>query len=121
MRRTLGINGTRFTAPGDTGYIEIDTARDRAQRLSGDPGLADIGNLEVRPEHRRQGVGRRLLGAAAGWASLSGNDRVLASADPADSDLLGFLWATGFRDLTVTSVGFRIVADEPGQPLSASS
>lgn len=111
MRRSLGINGTRFTASDDAGYIEIDTSLEGSQRLSAGSGTADIGNLEVRADRRRQGVGRRLLAAAADWAFLAGIDRVLAYAEPTENELVDFLRANGFRDLTVTALGFRIVTD----------
>ena len=87
LSRTLGINGTRFTAhlddgtagdgPTPVGYIEIDTNLGEAGRFSRGPGWADVGNLYVEPAHRRAGVATWLLTQAARWLDLGGIGRLL--------------------------------------------
>ncbi|BCJ39935.1 hypothetical protein GCM10010168_27940 [Actinoplanes ianthinogenes] len=109
-RRTMGINGTRFTAVLDgaeVGYVEVDTNLDNGPRVSRVGSWADVGNLWVEPEHRRRGVGRWLLGQAAGWLELGGVTRLLDYADEKEVDYAGFLTACGFTLLTRTARGFE--------------
>lgn len=102
-RRTLGVNGTRIAAVvGDTtvGFIEVDTILGDAARLSRWGDWADVGNLWVEPEHRRQGVGTWLMGQAAAWLRLGGVTRLLDYA--ADGEDTTFLRTVGFTELTRT-------------------
>ncbi|MBU2664068.1 GNAT family N-acetyltransferase [Actinoplanes bogorensis] len=101
VRRTLGVNGTRFAT--DVGYIEVDTNLDTGPRMSRVGAWADVGNLWVEPEHRRRGVGTWLLGQAATWLELGGVARLLdyASSDE-DPSYAAFLTAAGFSELTRT-------------------
>lgn len=114
--RTLGINGTRIAAIQDgaeVGYIEVDTNLDAAGRTGRVGDWADIGNLHVAPECRRQGIGRWLVGQAAAWLDLGGVSRVLDYNDAGDTIALAFLEAVGFRALTRTERGFVLRRRRP--------
>jgi GNAT superfamily N-acetyltransferase len=116
VRRSVGINGVRLSAvlgPEVTGYIEIEIL-DEGERLSRHGGWADIGNLDVAPPYRRQGVGTWLLGQAADWLRLAEVSRLLDYAwqegtDPCgqnDDAYRAFLATAGFRELTRTARGW---------------
>lgn len=108
-RRTVGINGTRITAvlgTEDVGFIEVDTNLDAGPRVSRLGAWADVGNLWVEPAHRRQGIGRWLVGQAAGWLELGGAARLLAYADADDAEEQAFLAKVGFTVLTRTARTF---------------
>lgn len=108
LRRSLGINGTRFSACiGDSpvGYLEVEDRSD-AGRLPRGGAWADIGNLQVEADRRRQGIATRLLAEAAEYLRLGHMDRLLAYAWPEQADLLEFLTASGFRELTRTTRGW---------------
>lgn len=110
LARTLGINGTRFTAQhgeAEIGAIEVDTGVVDPMRLASQPSWADIGNLWIAEGHRREGVGAWLLGQAAEWLELGGVSRFLAYASPEEAELLAFLEASGFTRLTTTHRGWR--------------
>ncbi|WP_331769426.1 GNAT family N-acetyltransferase (plasmid) [Embleya sp. NBC_00888] len=110
VRRTLGECGTRLTAHLDgrvLGFVEVDTALDRPERLARNGGLADIGNLVVEPDHRVDGLADWLLAQAARWLRLAGVDRVLAYESADDTDAIGRLIAAGFRELTRTDRGWE--------------
>lgn len=103
MLRTLGECGTRFTALADgrdVGHVEIDTTIAGPGRLATPTGWADVGNLHVAEHRRRQGVGSALLVAAAHWLRLARADRLLAYAEPDESDLVAFLCRSGFEVMT---------------------
>lgn len=108
MARTVGINGTRFTAVrGDrvVGHIEVGLCAGDAVRVVRGGGWADIGNLYVDPADRRQGIATELLGAAAEWLRLGHIDRLLAYSGDEPAEEGGgqaFLRAVGFRRLTTT-------------------
>lgn len=110
-RRTLGINGTRFSAvTGDTtlGYIEVDTNLGEAGRFTRGAGWADIGNLEVFEPYRRRGIGRWLLAAEPGCRlARPRGDRAADGLrerrrHPAEA---AFWSAVGFSELTRTVRG----------------
>jgi GNAT superfamily N-acetyltransferase len=115
IRRSVGMNGTRLSAVlGDQeiGYIEVEIFTG-GERLPRDGGWADIGNLHVTEEYRRQGVATWLLGQAATWLRLAQVTRLLDYAtlepDPAGRDgagYRGFLAASGFTELTRTQRGW---------------
>jgi GNAT superfamily N-acetyltransferase len=67
---------------------------------------ADVGNLRVSEAHRRRGVATWLLGHAADWLRLGGVERLADYAWPEQEDLLAFLHASGFRELTRTKRGW---------------
>ncbi|MET0692291.1 MAG: GNAT family N-acetyltransferase [Propionibacteriaceae bacterium] len=109
--RTLGINGTRFTAyddvvaaaPVEVGYLEVDTNLGEAGRFSRGAGWADIGNLQVAEPYRRRGVATWLLGHATDWLALGGIGQLLAYVDPEDGEAeRAFYPAVGFDTLTRT-------------------
>jgi len=107
-RRTLGINGTRISAVLGTdvlGYIEVDTNLDSGFRTARFGTWADIGNLHIEEKHRRQGIGRWLLGQAAEWLDLGGVSRLLSYADSTEDAYQAFLASSGFRVLTRTLRG----------------
>ncbi|HMH94111.1 MAG TPA: GNAT family N-acetyltransferase [Streptosporangiaceae bacterium] len=116
VRRSAGINGTRLSAVlgEDTiGFIEVETLDD-SERRTRHGGWADVGNLRVAADYRRQGVATWLLGQAAGWLDLAGIDRLLDYAwlqgtDPGGLDYAAyraFLPAAGFREITRTRRGW---------------
>jgi len=107
-RRSLGVSGTRISAVRDgesVGYVELDTNLGDAARLSRWGGWADVGNLWVVEEHRRQGVGTWLLGQASGWLRLAGVTRLLDYAAVDDDGYAAFLRRVGFTELTRTERG----------------
>jgi GNAT superfamily N-acetyltransferase len=106
--RTVGVNGTRISAVRDgrvLGYIEVDTNLDTGSRMSRLSGWADVGNLHVDEGYRRQGVGRWLVGQAAGWLELGGVTRLLDYAGVEEEEYRAFLAKAGFRELTRTLRG----------------
>ncbi len=123
VRRSAGMNGTRLSAVlGDAviGYIEVETL-DEGERLARHGGWADIGNLRVTGQYRRQGVATWLLGQAADWLQLAQVERILDYAwlegrDPMGCDYAGyraFLPAAGFRELTRSKLGWSRAAHKP--------
>ena len=114
-RRSVGMNGTRLSAVlGDQeiGYIEVEIFTG-GERLPRHGGWADIGNLHVTEDYRRQGVATWLLGQAATWLRLAQVTRLLdydtLEPDPAGRDGAGyraFLAASGFTELTRTQRGW---------------
>jgi len=108
LRRSLGINGTRFSAvlrDVVVGYIEVDLLQ-VGERLPRSGGWADIGNLHIAEEQRRQGVATWLIGQAADWLRLANIDRLLAYAGPEQQDCTAFYAKVGFRELARTQRGW---------------
>lgn len=108
VRRSVGAVGTRLAALLDgreIGMVEVE-------KLTGDGrepasvAWADVGNLAVAEEHRRRGVARWLLGHAGGWLRLGGVERLAGYAWPEQEELLAFLHAVGFVELTRTERGW---------------
>jgi GNAT superfamily N-acetyltransferase len=118
VRRSLGVNGTRFSAVlgGEVvGSIEVE-ALFEPQRLLRHQGWADIGNLSVAEAHRRRGVATWLLAQAADWLRLAGVDRLLGYASP-ENDCTAFFESTpGFRELTRTARSFERPTTTKGNP-----
>ena len=111
VSRELGVNGTRFSAQLDgrqIGFIEVDADFTSGGTLSRFAGWADIGNLCVDEEHRRQGLATWLLGNAADWLRLGRVDRLLTYAWPEEDGQLGFAASVGFHELTRTRRGWRM-------------
>lgn len=106
--REVGANGVRFSALlGEEviGMIEVElrTVSDaRSRQLA----WADIGNLCVQEQHRRNGVASWLLGVAADWLRLGGIDRLLTYAGPEDEGELAFVGHNGFHELGRTERGW---------------
>jgi GNAT superfamily N-acetyltransferase len=118
--RTLGECGTRFTAVADrleVGFVEIDTTIAGPGRLAAPTGWADVGNLHVAEHLRGQGVGTALLVTAARWLRLARVDRVLAYAEPAETDLVSFLGRSGFE--VVTTCRRAWIQSDGAQPASS--
>jgi GNAT superfamily N-acetyltransferase len=110
VRREVGRFGTQFTAVlgGErVGLIDIEVDQTAGGTRSRFSGWSDIGNLHVAEAHRRNGIGTWLLAHAADWLRLGRVDRLVDYAEPDQHDLLGFLGATGFRELTRTERGWR--------------
>ena len=108
LRRTLGINGTRFSAVLDgeeIAYIEVESL-ERTERLPRAGGWADIGNLHVDERYRRRSVATWLLAHAVDWLRLAHVDRLLAYALPDEEPCVRFLEHAGFRELTRTERGW---------------
>jgi GNAT superfamily N-acetyltransferase len=108
LQRTLGSNGTRFSAllDGDPmGYIEI-AMLEPSERRPRVGGWADVGNLHVDEHYRRRGIATWLLAHAADWLRLAHVDRLLAYAWPEQSDYTGFFEQAGFHELTRTQRGW---------------
>jgi GNAT superfamily N-acetyltransferase len=121
--RSVGISGTRLSAVlgGEiVGYIEVEVIEE-GERLSRHGGWADVGNLHVTSQHRRQGVGTWLVGQAAGWLQLAQAERLLSYAwlegqDPTGQDYTAyraFLAASGFQQLTRTKRGWTRTLQSP--------
>jgi GNAT superfamily N-acetyltransferase len=104
--RTLGINGTRFSAfAGEhlLGYLEVDTNLGETGRFSRGAGWADVGNLWVADPARRTGVATTLLAEAADWLDLGGVGRLLAYLGEEDAAAERAFWSSaGFQRLTTT-------------------
>lgn len=106
LRRSLGVAGTRLAAHlsgAPIGYIEVDIRSADTGLVGGHAGWADIGNLWVEDSMRRRGIGRWLVGCAAGWLRLGHVDRLLHYADADDAGELAFAAAVGMRPLTTTT------------------
>ncbi len=71
------------------------------------PGIADVGNLEVGAEHRRRGIGTWLLRSAAQWLRLGQVDRLLLYAAADETAALAFARHHGFTELTRTCRGWQ--------------
>ncbi|WP_075299134.1 MULTISPECIES: N-acetyltransferase [unclassified Pseudonocardia] len=114
IRRTLGERGTRFTAltaEQELGYVEIDTTIAGPGRVAAPVGWADVGNLRVAEDSRWQGVGTTLVAAAAHWLRLARVDRLLAYAEPDESELVAFLRRCGFQVVTTCHRGWVQTGD----------
>lgn len=116
--RSVGINGTRFSAVLDeevVGFVEVEVFAETG-RVPRPSGLADVGDLQVAEQHRRRGIGTWLVGHAAAWLHLGHVDRLLAYSWPEEEDCASFLAAAGFRELTRTRRGWV----RPEVPLTSS-
>ncbi|HZQ66201.1 MAG TPA: GNAT family N-acetyltransferase [Gaiellaceae bacterium] len=108
VERMLGSSGTRFQAvlAGESvGIIEVEL-RSVSDIRSRQFGWADIGNLWVHEDHRRQGIGSWLLGIAADWLRLGGVERLLTYNLPSETNELAFVTHHGFRELVRTERGW---------------
>jgi GNAT superfamily N-acetyltransferase len=109
-RRSVGDQGTRLSAIQDDevrGFIEVASDLTAGGTRSRFAGWSDVGNLHVSEEHRRKRVGTWLLAHAADWLRLGHVDRLVDYARPSQHDLLGFLAANAFVELTRTERGWR--------------
>jgi GNAT superfamily N-acetyltransferase len=109
IERMVGINGTRLSAYLDQeclGYIEIDVL-DSAERRPSHGGLADVGNLHVAEQYRRQGLGTWLLRHAAQWLRLGHVNRLLHYASPEEAPEIAFVERNRFQQVTRTRRGWE--------------
>jgi len=115
LARSVGAQGTRFTAlaeAGPVGMIEVE-ANAGGVLFTQPSRWADIGNLCVQDAHRRQGVASWLLAEASAWLRLGGATHLLAYAWPEQTDELAFYAACGFEELVRTERGWL----QPGFPV----
>jgi GNAT superfamily N-acetyltransferase len=121
IERRVGTNGVRFVAVRDgqdLGYLEVDTNLGTNTRFDRDGRWADIGNLYVRPEHRRRGVATALLVEATNWLRLAGIRNLLTyvSPDTQESEQ-AFLADAGFVVLNQVTRGLTL----PDRSVGATS
>ena len=113
LERSVGANGTRFTAlaeSGPVGMIEVETNAGGVL-FAHSSGWADVGNLCVGEAHRRQGIGSWLLAASADWLRRGGATHLLAYVWPEQTDQLGFYESCGFEELVRTERGWLLGSD----------
>ena len=110
LRRHVGYVGTRLTAVRDgkeIGMIEVE-GYPGGGRNPATVAWADIGNLNVREEHRRRGIATWLVAAAGEWLRLGRFDRLVGYVWPEEENTCAFLASVGFRHLTQTEKGWRL-------------
>jgi len=89
-----------FVAEGGGGLRGFCTVRvDRAPPIHAEVERAEITDIAVVAAARRQGVGRRLVGAALGWLRVRGIQRVEVRVAVRNREGQGFWRALGFGDL----------------------
>lgn len=106
MQRSVGINGTRFSAvlaESTVGYIEVEVTGSRQSSLVT---FADIGNLHIAEAYQRRGIASWLLCVAAAWLRRAGVDHILDYAVPEETERIAFLGAAGFQELTRAARGW---------------
>jgi hypothetical protein len=110
VARTLGVNGTRFTAPLDeqpVGDLEVQQRGD-AGRLVTQQGFADAGNLHVKPA---TDAAASALGCWArlptGCTSATPIGCWMDYCSPDDEGYRAFLQHAGFHPLTHTTRGWE--------------
>jgi GNAT superfamily N-acetyltransferase len=110
LRRHVGDVGTRLTAVLDgeeIGMMEVE-GYTGGGRNPATVAWADVGNLNVREEHRRRGIATWLVGAAGEWLRLGRFDRLVDYVWPEEEDMRAFLASVGFRHLTRTEKAWRL-------------
>jgi ribosomal protein S18 acetylase RimI-like enzyme len=70
-----------------------------------------INYLAVSPEHRRRGVGRQMMAAAAAYLKTSGCPKINLQVRASNTDVMAFYAALGFVVDDVVSMGKRLVVD----------
>jgi GNAT superfamily N-acetyltransferase len=111
-RILLAVEGDRLL-----GYAHIRITRD----LLSDE-AAEVVTLAVAPDHRRKGVGRRLVHAAEAWARESGRSRLVLRTNVVVTAAHAFFVALGYAQAETSLVFVRDLeverrADQPTQPL----
>jgi ribosomal protein S18 acetylase RimI-like enzyme len=87
-----------FERKGDIGGICI-VRIDHAPPILLETERAEITDLGVRPDLRRRGIGRLLLGEALAWVKMSGVKRVEVQVASANAEGQRFWRSQGFGDL----------------------
>jgi GNAT superfamily N-acetyltransferase len=111
LRRSVGLVGTRLGAVlhgEEVGMIEVEGMSGSDWRNPATVAWADVGNLAVREEHRRQGVATWLVAAAGEWLRLGGFERLVDYVWPEQEECRAFLASVGFRHLTRTERGWQL-------------
>ena len=98
------------------GYAHLRIARDLTTDES-----AELVDIVVAPELRRQGVGRRLMTAAETWAFQSERSSLMLRADVVRSEALAFFSALGYEPSSTSQEYERDLeaarrAEAPTQP-----
>jgi ribosomal protein S18 acetylase RimI-like enzyme len=110
VRRLLASSASAFGAYlGDrrVGFVEVQSDLTEGGTLSRLAGWGEMWNAEVEEELRRRGIGSWLYGQAAEWLRLGGVTRLIDSVADDEPELLTFLQAIGFRELTRTARGWQ--------------
>ena len=112
MRRRLHAFGAAFTAVvGDSeiGLLEVDDDFTRNGTMLRCDGWADVSNLTIAAEHRRNGVATWLLQHAAEWLRLGNTRNLIAylSEDELDSPQAHWYRSAGFVELNRTRRGWH--------------
>jgi len=74
------------------GYAHIRVSHDLLHEET-----AEILAIVVHPQHRRQGIGRRLIAAAETWARQSGRARLVMRTDVTEAPAHAFYVAMGYQ------------------------
>jgi len=103
------------------GFAHLRIARDLAADET-----AEVVSIIVRPDHRRQGIGRMLVTAAETWARQSGRARLLLRTDVVRTPAHAFYVALGYQKAATTidfvrDLGYERRADAPTVPPSGGS
>lgn len=99
-------------------------SRDEINALAG-VGVVHLSHLFVAPAHRRRGVGRALVAAAAGYAEGLGCEHVIVGVMPGGREANRYLARLGFGPLltvriaSVCSLSRNLGAIEPGRDRDA--
>lgn len=70
-----------------------------------------VNYLAVRPDHRRRGVGRALMGEAERRLRTHGCPKVNVQVRGGDADAVAFYRSLGYRTDDVVSLGRRLIPD----------
>ena len=111
VRRRLERFGAAFIAMLDdreVGLLDVDDDFTRNGTMLRCDGWADVGDLTIAPEHRRNGIATWLLQQAAEWLRLGGTRNLIAYLDEDELDSVPAHWyrAAGFTELNRTRRGW---------------
>ena len=117
VAREVGDHATRFSARlGDrvAGFFELQTDLTNGGVRSRLAGWADVWELQVADDLRRQGVGRWLVGHGADWLRLARVERVLHVVVAGEDGALAAVTRLGWRELTRARRGWAHRDNSPG-------
>lgn len=83
------------------GFVAVGLRDVPASPIRAGHRLAEIDNIVVVPEARRQGIGRALIAAASDWARDRAVDRLVLSVWAFNDEAIRFYTAAGFETLTL--------------------